>query len=68
MRSDHRGEYYKRHESQFIRPFTNYLQDFGVLIQYTVPRTPEQNGMVKRRNKTLIDSMMITCHHPESLG
>lgn len=37
--------------------------------QYTIPGTPEQNGVAERRNRTPMDmvrSMISTCDFPES--
>lgn len=57
VRSDRGGEYYGRYDStgQHMGPFAKYLQDYGIVPQYTMPGTPEQNGVVERRNETLKD-------------
>ena len=36
-----------------------YLQECGIDTQYTMPSTPQQNEIVKRRNHTLLD--MVRC-------
>nr|GEX06989.1 hypothetical protein [Tanacetum cinerariifolium] len=33
---------------------TEYYEHIGIFHQKTVPRTPQQNGVVKRRNRTLV--------------
>nr|GEX74797.1 hypothetical protein [Tanacetum cinerariifolium] len=35
---------------------TEYYERIGLFHQKTVPRTPQQNGVVKRRNRTLIEA------------
>nr|GFB65453.1 retrovirus-related Pol polyprotein from transposon TNT 1-94 [Tanacetum cinerariifolium] len=35
---------------------TEYYERSGIFHQKTVPRTPQQNGVVKRRNRTLIEA------------
>ncbi|KAL6348287.1 hypothetical protein AAG906_005584 [Vitis piasezkii] len=37
------------------RPFAKYLMECGIVPQYTMPRTPSQNGVAERRNRTLKD-------------
>lgn len=42
----------------------------GIVTQYTILGTTEQNGVAESENKTLMDmvrSMMSTCYLPESL-
>ncbi|GKF01801.1 retrovirus-related pol polyprotein from transposon TNT 1-94, partial [Tanacetum coccineum] len=34
----------------------NYYERVGIFRQKTVPRTPQQNGVVKRRNCTLVEA------------
>ena len=59
VRSDRGGEYYGRHGDvgQHMGPFSKYLQDCGIIAQYTIPGSPEQNGVAERRNHTLKDMM-----------
>ena len=59
VRSDRGGEYYGRHGDvgQHMGPFAKYLQDCGIIAQYTMPGSPEQNGVAERRNHTLKDMM-----------
>lgn len=59
VRSDRGGEYYGKHgdSGQAIEPFAKYLQEAGIVAQYTMPGSPEQNGVVERRNRTLQDMM-----------
>ena len=57
MRSDRGGEYYGRYtkDGQAPDPFAKFLQENGIVAQYTMPGTPEQNGVAERRNRTLMD-------------
>ena len=51
-------------------PFAKYLQDYGIVAQYTMPGSPEQNGVAERRNRTLMEmkrSMMSRSNLPEYL-
>ena len=50
--------------------FAEFLQSCGIKAQYTMPGTPEQNGVAERRNRTLMDmvrSMMSITKLPQSL-
>ncbi|KAH9697754.1 Integrase catalytic domain-containing protein [Citrus sinensis] len=59
VRSDRGGEYYERYDEtgRNPRPFARFLQECGIEAQYTMPGTPEQNGIAERRNHTLLDMM-----------
>ncbi|MCI79261.1 gag-protease-integrase-RT-RNaseH polyprotein, partial [Trifolium medium] len=50
MRSGRGGEYYGKYgvEGQHMGPFALCLQDCGIALQYTMPGTPEQNGVAER--------------------
>ena len=48
IRSDRGGEY-------ILRDFKDYLIQNGIVSQLTAPRTPQQNGVVERRNRTLLE-------------
>lgn len=37
--------------------FVSYLKVEGVRHEYTVPKTPEQNGVAERINHTLVESL-----------
>ena len=72
VRSDRGGEYYGRHGDlgQCLGPFAEFLQSCGIKAQYTMPETPEENGVVERRNRTLMDmvrSMISRTKLPQSL-
>ncbi|XP_068655801.1 uncharacterized protein [Aristolochia californica] len=56
MRSDRGGEYYGRYpkNGQVPRPFAKFLQDHGIVAQYTMPSSLDQNGVAERRNRTLL--------------
>ena len=48
LRSDRGGEY-------LSTKFLDYLKECGIVSQLTPPRTPQLNGVAKRRNQTLLD-------------
>ena len=46
----------------------NYLKVEGIRHEYTVPKTPEQNGVSERMNRTLVEmvrSMLIESQLPK---
>ena len=57
VRSDRGGEYYGRYDEsgQHPGPFAKFLEKRGICAQYTMPGTPQQNGVSERRNRTLMD-------------
>jgi transposase InsO family protein len=65
VRSDRGGEYYGRHgeTGQYMGPFAKYLEECGIISQYTMPGTPEQNGVAERRNRTLMDMVRSMMSH-----
>ncbi|RVW56243.1 Retrovirus-related Pol polyprotein from transposon TNT 1-94 [Vitis vinifera] len=51
-------------------PFAKFLEKHGIRAQYTMPGTPQQNGVAERRNRTLMEmvrSMMSYSSVPISL-
>nr|XP_025693179.1 uncharacterized protein LOC112795464 [Arachis hypogaea] len=72
VRSDRGGEFYGRYtgSGQILGLFAKYLQEDGIVAQYTMPGTPNQNGVAERRNRTLLDmvrSMLSNSNLPLSL-
>ena len=57
VRSDRGEEYYGKHgdAEQLKGPFSKYLEDSRIVAQFTMPESPEQNGVVERRNRTLME-------------
>jgi hypothetical protein len=57
VRSDRGGEYYGRHTpyGQVSRPFAKFLQENGIVAQYSTPSEPQQNEVAEKRNRTLMD-------------
>ena len=57
VRSDRGGEYYGRHTDvgQAPRSFFDFCNDHGIINQYTMPGTPQQNGVAERVNRTVMD-------------
>ncbi|KAJ1522455.1 hypothetical protein ONE63_001645 [Megalurothrips usitatus] len=57
LRSDNGGEYINRY-------FAQYFKEQGILNQFTVSDTPEQDGVAERANRTLMEkvrAMLKTC-------
>ena len=50
LRTDNGGEYVSAE-------FQSYLKKEGVCHELTVPKTPEQNGVAERMNRTLVESV-----------
>ena len=50
---DRGGAYYGRYieRGQLSGPFVRFLQEHGIVAQYTMPSLPSQNGMAKKRTK-----------------
>ena len=51
VRSDRGGEYYGRYDGsgeQRPGPFAKFLEQCGIVPQYTMPSTPTMNGVVER--------------------
>ena len=64
LRSDRGGEYLDNN-------FEEFLVEHGIVSQLTVLGTPQQNGVVERRNQTLLDmmrSMFSYSSLPSSFG
>jgi hypothetical protein len=57
VRSDRGGEYYGHHTpyDQVPGPFVRFLQENGIVAQYSMPGNPQQNGVAERHNRTLMD-------------
>ena len=61
LRTDNGGEYTS---TQFER----YLQEEGIRHERTVPKTPQQNGVAERLNRTLVESarsMLLDANLPK---
>ncbi|KAL0403765.1 UNVERIFIED_CONTAM: putative mitochondrial protein [Sesamum radiatum] len=69
---DRGGEYFGRYTEggQAPGPFAKFLAEQGIVAQYTMPGSPDQNGIVERKNRTLLDmvrSMMASSKLPKFL-
>jgi transposase InsO family protein len=55
--SDRGGEYYGRQTpyGQLPGPFARFLQENGIVTQYSMSGEPQQNGVAERCNRTLMD-------------
>ena len=49
LRSDNGGEY-------ISKDFKRFCEDHGISRQFTIPYTPEQNGVAERKNRTLMEA------------
>ena len=51
VRSDRGGEYYARHTpyGQIPGPFASFLQENGIVAQYSTPGEPQQNGSSRKK-------------------
>ncbi|VVC34356.1 Integrase, catalytic core,Ribonuclease H-like domain [Cinara cedri] len=49
LRCDNGGEYISHN-------FKNFCAQKGIVVNYTAPYTPEQNGLAERTNRTIIES------------
>ena len=72
VRSNRGGEYYDRltEFAQHSSTFFLFLREYDIVVNYTMSRTSEQNGVAKRPNCTLINierSMMSNSTLPEFL-
>ncbi|GKC11564.1 retrovirus-related pol polyprotein from transposon TNT 1-94, partial [Tanacetum coccineum] len=38
------------------KDLTDYFESVGITHEKTMPRTPQQNGVVERRNRTLVEA------------
>ena len=47
MRSDRGAKYYGRYteNGQAPSPFVKFLQEHGIVVQHTMPGSPDQNGV-----------------------
>ena len=58
VRSDRGGEYNGKYDGsgeQRSVPFAKFLEECGIVPQYTMPGSLSMNGVVERRNRTLKD-------------
>ncbi|KAL4309595.1 hypothetical protein GQ457_01G033490 [Hibiscus cannabinus] len=61
LRTDNGGEYVSNE-------FNDFYRDSGILHQLIVPRTPQQNGVCERRNRTILEMarcMLFEKHLPK---
>ena len=66
VRSDRGGEYYGKYDSsgeERLGPFAEFLEEFGIVPQYTIPGSPSMNGVAKRRNRMLKDMVRNMISH-----
>ena len=56
LRSHNGGEYKSD-------PFFKVCQDEGIIRHFSVPRTPQQNGVAERMNRTLVEKVRCMLSH-----
>jgi len=68
VRSDRGGEYYGRYTENGQAPglFAKFLQEHGIVVQYIMSGSPNQNGVAKRRNQTLMDMVRSMRSHKKN--
>ena len=72
VKFDRGGIYYVKYDEtrQCPGPFAKFLESRGICAKYTMPGTPQQNAVVERHNRTLMDmgrSMLNNSSLPKSL-
>ena len=73
VKSDRGREYYDRYDGsgeQRLGLFAKFLEESGIIPQYTMPSSPTMNVVSERRNRTLKDMVRSMINHstlPESL-
>lgn len=55
IRADNGGEY--------RGPFEKYCKDYGIKLQKTVPKTPQENGVAERMNRTIVERIRCMLSH-----
>ena len=66
VRSDSGGEYYGKYDGsgeQHLGPYAKFLEECGIIPQYTMPGSPSMNGVAERRNRTLKDMVRSMISH-----
>jgi len=64
VKSNTGGEYYERYDEsgQHLGPFAKFLKKCGICAQYTMSGTPQQNGVLERRNHFCSRISLLTHH------
>ena len=55
IRADNGGEY--------RGPFEKYCREHGIKLEKTVPKTPQQNGVAERMNRTIVERIRCMLSH-----
>ena len=58
LRSDNGGEYTSKE-------FLNFYKDVGIERELTTPYNPQQNGVAKRKNRTLMEAVKTMMHNQD---
>uniref|UniRef100_A0A2N9FZV3 Reverse transcriptase Ty1/copia-type domain-containing protein n=1 Tax=Fagus sylvatica TaxID=28930 RepID=A0A2N9FZV3_FAGSY len=62
-----RSQWFEK-KGQCPGPFAKLLEKHGICAQYTMPGTPQQNGVAERRNRTLMDMVRRSSKDPISFS
>jgi transposase InsO family protein len=55
MRSDNGGEY-------ISQDFNDFCIEAGIKREYIVPYNPQQNGLVERKNRSIVEEVKAMIH------
>ena len=55
VRSDHGGQF----ENE---PFESFCEKYGIVHEFSYPRTPQKNGVVERKNRSLQEMARTMIH------
>jgi transposase InsO family protein len=50
-----------------LRDFKEFCDEHGIKREYTIPRTPQQNGVVERKNRT-VQEMTRSMMNEKNIG
>lgn len=68
---DHGGQYYKRYNQtkhNILESFSLHFQEYGIVARYNMSGTPQENDVVERRNRTLMDMVWSMLCNATLLG
>ena len=51
---------------EYKGPFEQYCRSHGIRLEKTVPKTPQQNGVAKRMNRTVCDRIRCMISYAKS--
>ena len=66
VRSNRGGEYYGKYDGsgeQHSGPFAKFLEECGIVPQYTMSSSPSMNGVAEKQNRTFKDMVRSMISH-----